>query len=106
MATQENRRVGAVKKSDIIAGFLAGALVAAFIGAIVMLSWREIPKSNEQLLTYMLGQLSGFVAAAVGVYFARRPESPPSGTNEDPLKMEVVNHKDDPVPTAEEEPKT
>lgn len=76
-----------MKKTDIIAGTLAGLLVAAFIGAIIMLSWREIPKSNEQLLTYMLGQLSGFVAAAVGVYFARRPESPPSGTPDDPLSV-------------------
>jgi glycerol uptake facilitator-like aquaporin len=76
-----------VKKSDILAGALAFVLVAAFIGSIVMLSWREIPKSNEQLLTYMLGQLSGFVAAAVGVYFARRPESSPTGTVDDPLSV-------------------
>jgi hypothetical protein len=94
-----------MKKSDIIAGTLAAALVAAFIGAIVMLSWREIPKSNEQLLTYMLGQLSGFVAAAVGVYFSRRADSPPSGTSEDPVKTEIVNAPESPVPTTEEEPK-
>jgi hypothetical protein len=95
-----------MKKSDIIGGVLAAALVAAFIGAIVMLSWREIPKSNEQLLTYMLGQLSGFVAAAVGVYFSRRAESPPSGTAEDPLKTEIINPPSEPVPTTtEEEPR-
>jgi hypothetical protein len=76
-----------MKKTDIIAGALASFLVFAFIGAIVMLSWREIPKTNEQLLTYMLGQLSGFVAAAVGVYFARRPESPPTGAPDDPLSV-------------------
>ena len=58
-----------MKRSDQLAGAVAFVLTSAFIGAIVMLSWRGIPPSNEQLLTYMLGQLSGFVAAAVGVYF-------------------------------------
>jgi hypothetical protein len=76
-----------MKKPDVIAGSLAAVLVAAFIGAIVMLSWREIPKANEQLLTYMLGQLSGFVAAAIGVYFSRRAESRPSGAPDDPLSV-------------------
>lgn len=93
--------VSKMKKSDIIGGILAGVLVAAFIGAIVMLSWREIPKTNEQLLTYMLGQLSGFVAAAVGVYFARRAESPPSGTAEDPVHTQIGQPADEPVPTTD-----
>lgn len=92
-----------MKKSDVIAGVLAAALVTAFIGAIVMLSWREIPKSNEQLLTYMLGQLSGFVAAAVGVYFSRRADSPPSGTADDPVQTTIVNPPEAPVPTTNEE---
>lgn len=99
------QEVSEMKKSDVIAGVLAGVLVAAFIGAIVMLSWREIPKPNEQLLTYMLGQLSGFVAAAVGVYFARRADSSPTGTVEDPMHTEVGNKPSDPIPTTEGEPK-
>lgn len=92
-----------MKKTDIIAATLAFVLTSAFIGAIVMLSWREIPKTNEQLLTYMLGQLSGFVAAAVGVYFARRAETPPAGTTEDPIQTQVVNPPESPVPTTTEE---
>lgn len=91
-----------MKKADLFAGILAFVLTTAFIGSIIMLSWREIPKSNEQLLTYMLGQLSGFVAAAVGVYFARRPDSPPSGTAEDPLQANIVNKADEPVPVDQE----
>lgn len=93
-----------MRKADMIAGTLAFVLTGAFIGAIVMLSWRSIPSSNEQLLTYMLGQLSGFVAAAVGVYFARRPDSPPSGTAEDPVQTQIINPPENPVPV-EEEPK-
>jgi H+/Cl- antiporter ClcA len=91
-----------MKKPDLIAALLAMVLVGAFIGAIVMLSWRSFPESNEQLLTYMLGQLSGFVAGAVGVYFSRRADSPPSGTSEDPLQTQIVNKTEDPVPTTEE----
>ena len=76
-----------MKKSDAIAAILAGILISAFIGAIIMLSWREIPKTNEQLLTYMLGQLSGFVSAAVAMYFVRRADGRPSGAADDPLSV-------------------
>lgn len=93
-----------MKKADIIAGTLAFVLTAAFIGAIVMLSWRGIPASNEQLLTYMLGQLSGFVAAALGLYFARPvPVETPSGTRKDPIQTEIVNSPTDAVPVEEKE---
>lgn len=44
-------------------------LVIAFIGAIIALLWKAIPESNEQLLSYMLGQLSGFVAGVVGYHY-------------------------------------
>lgn len=81
----------------MFSGIFAFVLTAAFIGAIVMLSWRSIPTSNEQLLTYMLGQLSGFVAAAVGVYFSRRAGAAPSGTPEDPVQTEVVNPPEKPA---------
>ena len=91
-----------MKKSDIIAGALAAFLVIAFVGAIVMLSVRDIPKANEQLLTYMLGQLSGFVAAAVGVYFARRPESPPTGSPDDPLSVAGPERKSEAPPVQTE----
>lgn len=94
-----------MKKQDLIAAIIAFALIFAFIGAIVMLSWRSFPSSNEQLLTYMIGQLSGFVAMALGVYFSRRAESPPSGTPQDPLHTQVGNTSSDPVPTTEEETK-
>lgn len=91
-----------MKKTDIIAGTLAATLVAAFIGAIIMLSMRDIPKANEQLLTYMLGQLSGFVAAAVGVYFARRPDSPPTGAADDPFSVSGTTKPAPPVQTEDQ----
>lgn len=50
---------------DVIGIFL----VLAFIGAMVALLWHEIPHNNEQLLSYMLGQLSGFVAGVVAYHY-------------------------------------
>ena len=88
-----------MKKTDVLAGALAFILVSAFIGSIIMLSWREIPKSNEQLLTYMLGQLSGFVAAAVGVYFSRRADGAPSGSPSDPVSVAGPSTPAPPVQT-------
>lgn len=50
---------------DVIGLFLT----IAFIGAMVALLWKAIPPENEQLLAYMLGQLSGFVAGVVGYHY-------------------------------------
>lgn len=50
---------------DVMGAFL----VLAFVGATIMLSWRAVPAENEQLLAYMLGQLSGFVAGVVGYHY-------------------------------------
>lgn len=47
---------------------VATAVLVGFEAALATLFWREIPPANEQLLTYMLGQLSGFAAAAVAFY--------------------------------------
>lgn len=52
--------------------FIGGALVGAFILAIPILLWKSIPTSNEQLIAYMLGQLSGFVAAIVASHYVSK----------------------------------
>lgn len=44
-------------------------LVFGFMAALTLLFWIAIPKQNEQLITYMLGQLSGFVGAVVGYHY-------------------------------------
>lgn len=51
---------------------LGAFLVAAFIAIIGLLLWRDIPKSNEQLIVYMLGQLSGFVAGVVAYHYVTK----------------------------------
>src|SRR5690349_18479065 len=51
---------------------LGAVLVAGFMAVIGGLFWRVIPKENEQLIVYMLGQLSGFVSAVVALHYVRQ----------------------------------
>jgi hypothetical protein len=44
-------------------------LITAFICVLLALMFKNIPKANEQLIVYMLGQLSGFVATIVGYHY-------------------------------------
>lgn len=50
-------------------------LVLSFIGAMYVLFWRPIPSSNEQLIVYMLGQLSGFVSGVVAYHYVMNKSS-------------------------------
>lgn len=50
-------------------GFLALALLACFMVALFWLMRWVVPEANRDLVTYMLGQLSGFAAAGVLFYF-------------------------------------
>lgn len=59
----------AVKTShfrNVVTGFIVGS----FVGAIVMLFNYRFPTENRELLTYMLGQLSGFAGACIAFYFS------------------------------------
>lgn len=53
---------------DVIGVFL----VIAFISTIPLLIFNGIPDANEQLIAYMLGQLSGFVAAVVAFHYVTK----------------------------------
>lgn len=50
---------------------LGVALIGGFLGAIPMLFMKAIPAANEQLIIYMLGQLSGFAGAIVAYHYTR-----------------------------------
>lgn len=39
--------------------------VVVFLAALAVLFWAPIPAANEQLIGYMLGQLSGFISAII-----------------------------------------
>lgn len=51
---------------------LAFLLVLAFVLFTGLLLWKGIPEKNEQLLSYMLGQLSGMALTALGFYFVNK----------------------------------
>ena len=44
-------------------------LIAAFVSVLLGLLFKNIPAANEQIIIYMLGQLSGFVATVVGYHY-------------------------------------
>lgn len=47
-------------------------LIGAFISVLMILFWKEIPEKNEQLIVYMLGQLSGFVGGVVSSHYVNK----------------------------------
>jgi hypothetical protein len=49
--------------------WLALFLLNAFVAVMFYLLRNVIPKENEQLIVYMLGQLSGFTGTALAIYF-------------------------------------
>lgn len=51
-------------------------MTLGFLGAMIVLFMVPIPNSNDKLLTYMLGQLSGFVGSIFASHYTRRADQP------------------------------
>lgn len=49
--------------------YIGVGLVFAFVSVLVALLFKNIPQANEQLIVYMLGQLSGFVSTVVAFHY-------------------------------------
>lgn len=49
--------------------YIGVGLVFAFVSVLFGLMFKNIPEKNEQLIVYMLGQLSGFVATVVSFHY-------------------------------------
>lgn len=49
--------------------YIGVGLVFAFVSVLFGLMFKNIPDKNEQLIVYMLGQLSGFVATVVSFHY-------------------------------------
>jgi hypothetical protein len=60
---------------------IGSVLIAAFVLAVFALFWKAIPTENEQLVSYMLGQLSGFAAAIVAFHYAANAQSQEATAN-------------------------
>lgn len=57
---------------EFMRNLLAFALVGAFIGAMGAFTFFVIPAENKDILTYMVGQLSGMAIMALGFYFVSK----------------------------------
>ncbi|WP_285020216.1 hypothetical protein [Novosphingobium sp. fls2-241-R2A-195] len=55
--------------------YIGVGLVFAFISVLVALLFKNIPQANEQLIVYMLGQLSGFVSTVVAFHYVLNKSS-------------------------------
>jgi uncharacterized membrane protein len=60
------------EQTELMRNLLAFLLVVAFISVLPVLTFKAIPEANEQIITYMVGQLSGMALTALGFYFVNK----------------------------------
>lgn len=61
-----------IEQIERMRNLLAFLLVAAFVSVLPLLAWRVIPEVNKDIITYMVGQLSGMATTALGFYFVNK----------------------------------
>lgn len=61
-----------IKTLDLQRMWLATGLVCAFCASLLLLFLRGIPEANKDLVTYMVGQLSGMATMALSFYFINK----------------------------------
>lgn len=67
-----NAQRTAAEQVEFMRNLLAFLLVAAFVSCFPVLTFKAIPSENKDLITYMLGQLSGMATMALGFYFVNK----------------------------------
>jgi len=104
--------------ADRFRNLLAFFLISAFVGALPALIFKTIPEGNKDIITYMVGQLSGMATTALAFYFtlkagqdaldAKRAETTgkmaeaitaTANASSAPQPVTVVNPASDPVQT-------
>jgi hypothetical protein len=58
--------------ADRFRNVLAFALIGAFIFVIGLLVFKTLDAANKDIITYMVGQLSGMATTALGFYFVNK----------------------------------
>lgn len=84
-----------VKNTDNFRDKLTFFLAGSFVTIIPLFIFWGMPSTSENIVTYMVGQLSGMATMALGYYFTR------SNPNGGPLPVEVTNTTDNPAPVKE-----
>jgi hypothetical protein len=62
----------ALAQIEFMRNLLAFLLIGAFIGAMGAFTFFVIPDANKDILTYMVGQLSGMALTVLGFYFVSK----------------------------------
>lgn len=66
------RPLTAIEHTERMRNLLAFLLVGAFISVLPVFTFKSIPEANRDILTYMVGQLSGMATMALGFYFVNK----------------------------------
>ena len=62
----------AIDQIEFMRNVIAFLLIGAFIGAMGAFTAFSIPAANKDILTYMVGQLSGMAITVLGFYFVSK----------------------------------
>lgn len=62
----------AIQQTERMRNLLAFLLIGAFISVLPVLTFRVIPPANMNIVTYMVGQLSGMALMVLGFYFVNK----------------------------------
>lgn len=62
----------AIDQVEFMRNLLAFLLVGAFVGALMVFTFVSLPSANKDVVTYMVGQLSGMALTALGFYFVNK----------------------------------
>jgi hypothetical protein len=66
------REKSSAEMVDRMRNLLAFLLVGTFIACIPLFAYKTIPEANNDIIVYMVGQLSGMALTALGLYFTRQ----------------------------------
>ena len=69
---RQARALARINDRRLLANVIGAALISGFLGALAALFVIPIPKGNEQIVTYMIGQLSGFAGGIVAYHYASK----------------------------------
>lgn len=64
--------ITAIEQIERVRNRIAVFVVGAFVGALVSFTFKAIPAENKDIITYMVGQLSGMATMALGFYFVNK----------------------------------
>lgn len=99
-----------LEQTERTRNLLAFVLVGAFISMLPILVFKTIPEANEQIITYMIGQLSGMATMGLGFYFVNKvgqdaldaTRADNTGKLADAMKSALDTKRDGPAGTPED----